>query len=179
VSDLTLSRQKDLGVVPPPPPTTPGETKAEGPVKETATGAVTEKAAEPVEDEAYWRGRMATLRGNLARDQATCEPISAKVRDLDALYADSIFYIDGKAMVNRAADATIETKRVDARAELQQCAAKVALDQTAISTAEEEARRLNVLAATLDCTALRRPRRHPTDHERQVCDRVGDAHPSS
>jgi hypothetical protein len=139
---------KDLAAVPPPPPTTPGEAP-EAAVKETATGAATEKAAEPVKDEAYWRGRMATLRGNLARDKAACEPISAKVRDLDALYADSIFYVDGKAMVNRASAAVIETKQVDAKAELQQCAAKVASDEAAISTAEEEARRLSVLPGWL------------------------------
>ena len=52
-------------------------------------------------------------------------------------------------MVNRASAAVIETKQVDAKTELRQCVAKVALDQTAIDTAEEEARRLSVLPGWL------------------------------
>ena len=139
----------DLGAVPPPPPTTAGEKKAGAAVNETATGAATEKAAEPVKDEAYWRGRMATLRGNLARANAACEPLAAKVRALNTLYAESIFYVDGKAMVNRASAAVIETKLVDARAELMQCTPKVALAEAAIGAAEEEARLLGVLPGWL------------------------------
>ena len=92
---------------------------------------------------------MTTLRGNLARDNAACVPIAQKVRELDALYAESVFYVDGRAMVNRAAAAVIETKQVEAKAELAQCTAKVALDRTAIDTAEEEARRLGVLPGWL------------------------------
>jgi hypothetical protein len=117
-------------------------------VKQTSNKA-TENPDEAVKDEAYWRGRMTTLRGNLARDKSACLPLAEKVRELDAIYADSVFYVDGKPMVNRASATVIETKQVDAKAELRQCVAKVALDQTAIDTAEEEARRLSVLPGWL------------------------------
>ncbi len=127
----------------------PAETKTEPAVNDTSHKAATEKSDEPVKDEAYWRARMTTLRGNLARDNAACEPLAAKVHELDGLYADSVFYVDGRPMVNRASAAVIETKQVDAKAELRQCQAKVALDQTAIGTAEEEARRLGALPGWL------------------------------
>jgi hypothetical protein len=141
---------KDLVDDPTRPAAAPAETtKAEPAVTETSKKAATEKSDEPVKDEAYWRARMATLRGNLARDTATCAPLAAKVRELDGLYADSVFYQDGKAMVNRASAAVIETKQVDAKAELRQCQGKAALDQTAIETAEEEARRLGALPGWL------------------------------
>lgn len=140
---------KDLVDDPTRPAGAPAETKTEPAVNETSNKAATEKSDEPVKDEAYWRGRMTTLRGNLARDNAACEPLAEKVRVLDGIYADSVFYVDGKAMVNRASAAVIETKQADAKAELRQCVAKVALDQTAIGTVEEEARRLGVLPGWL------------------------------
>jgi hypothetical protein len=131
------------------PAAIPVETKAEPAVDETSNKAATKKPDEPVKDEAYWRGRMTTLRDNLARDKAACEPLAEKVRVLDGIYADSVFYVDGKAMVNRASAAVIETKQADAKAELRQCTAKVALDQSTIATVEEEARRLGVLPGWL------------------------------
>jgi prophage DNA circulation protein len=132
------------------PAAAPPATKTEPAVKEASSKeAATAKSDEPQKDEAYWRKRMTTLRGNLARDSAACVPVAKKVRELDDIYADSVFYVDGKPMVNRASAAVIETKQVDAKTELRQCVAKVALDQTAIDTAEEEARRLGVLPGWL------------------------------
>jgi hypothetical protein len=48
-----------------------------------------------------------------------------------------------------AAAATIETQLVEAKAEQQKSVAKAVLDQTAIATAEEEARRRGVLPGWL------------------------------
>jgi hypothetical protein len=135
--------------VPPSTDTSTKESAIKASSKEGSSKASAENADQPIKDEAYWRERMATLRGNLARDNAACVPIAQKVNELDALYADSIFYIDGKAMVNRASAAVIETKQVEANAELRECRAKVALDQKAIDAAEEEARRLGVLPGWL------------------------------
>lgn len=141
---------KDLVDDPTRPAAVPAETKTEPPVKETSNKeAATANSEEPVKDEAYWRGRIATLRATLASDNAACVPIAQKVRELDAIYADSVFYVDGRPMVNRASSAVIETKQADAKAELRQCGAKAALAQTAIAAAEEEARRLGVLPGWL------------------------------
>jgi hypothetical protein len=130
----------------PPPAAAPADTNTEPVATDTPQKVAT---AEPATDEAYWRRRMTTLRGNLARDNAACEPLAAKVRELDSIYASSVFYVDGKAMVNRASAAVIETKLVDAKSEQQQCLAKVTLDRAAIDTVLEEARRLGVLPGWL------------------------------
>jgi hypothetical protein len=137
-------------------PAVPDPTSTDASTKEAANKASskegppkTNSTDQPIKDEAYWRERMTTLRGNLARDNAACGPIEQKVRELDALYADSVFYVDGKAMVNRASAAVIETRQVEANAELRQCRGKAALDQKAIDEAEEEARRLGVLPGWL------------------------------
>jgi hypothetical protein len=78
-------------------------------------------------------------------------PELAAIRDLlDSTYASFVFTAsDGTAKINSAAAATIETKLVDAETEQRKCVAKVALDQTAIATVEEEARRLSVLPGWL------------------------------
>jgi hypothetical protein len=137
---------KDLVNDPAQPPAVPAEAKTQPTVKEASNKeAETAKSEEPQKGEAYWRRRMATLRGNLVSANAACVPLADKVRELDAIYADSVFYVDGRAMVNRASAAVIETKQADAKAELRQCVAKVALAETAVATAEEEARRAGVL----------------------------------
>ena len=93
---------------------------------------------------------MASLRDQLALDKAACDPIAAQIRALDSTYASYVFTDrDGTAKINTAAAATVETKLVDARTEQRKCVAKVALDQTAIATVEEEARRLAVLPGWL------------------------------
>jgi hypothetical protein len=101
-------------------------------------------------DEGWWRTRMGGLRDQLAMDKSVCEPIAAKIMALQSTYDSYIFYDkNGTAKINTAAAAVIETKLVDARTEQRQCVAKVAVDQTAIDTVEEEARRLGVLPGWL------------------------------
>jgi hypothetical protein len=118
---------------------TPTVTKSEGTDTTTAT-----------KDEAWWRARMGGLRNELSMDKAACEPLAAKIRALQSTYDSYVFYDrDGTAKINTAAAATIETKLVEAKNEQQKCVAKVALDQTTIGTAEEEARRLGVLPGWL------------------------------
>jgi hypothetical protein len=93
---------------------------------------------------------MGGLRDQLAMDKATCEPLAAKIRALQSTYDSYVFHDrDGTAKINTAAAAVVETKLVDARTEQAKCVATVALDQTAIGTAEEEARRLGVLPGWL------------------------------
>jgi hypothetical protein len=116
----------------------PEVTKSEG------SNAVT------VKDEGWWRKRMSGLREQLATDTAACQPIAAKIKALQSTYDGYVFVDrDGTAKINTAAAATIETKLVEAKSEQQKCLAQVALDKNAISTAEEEARRLGVLPGWL------------------------------
>jgi len=82
---------KDLVDDPTMPAAAPAQTKTERAVNETSDKTATEKSDKPVKDEAYWRARMTTLRGDLARDKAACEPLAEKVRALDRIYADSVF----------------------------------------------------------------------------------------
>jgi hypothetical protein len=116
----------------------------------TSDGTKSEGTTTSVNDEGWWRQRMASLRDQLAMDKMACEPLAAKIRALDAIYAGYVFYDkDGTAKINTAAAAVVETKLVDARNEQRQCVAKVTLAQTAIATVEEEARRLGVLPGWL------------------------------
>jgi hypothetical protein len=107
-------------------------------------------ATASAQDEKWWRARMSGLRDQLVTDKATCQPIAAKIVALQNTYDSYVFTgSDGTRKINTAAAATIETQVVAAQAEQRKCAAKVALDQSSIGIAEEEARRLGVLPGWL------------------------------
>jgi hypothetical protein len=61
---------------------------------------------------------MGRLRDQLAMDKTACEPLAAKIRALQSTYDSYVFYDrDGRAKINTAAAAVVETKLVDANAE--------------------------------------------------------------
>jgi hypothetical protein len=135
----SISGSSNQTVVPAPAASTSEGTKSEG-TNTTTT----------MKDEGWWRKRMANLRDQLAMDKAACEPIAGQIRALESTYASYVFHDkDGTAKINTAAASVVETKLVDARTEQGKCVAKVTLDQTAIATVEEEARRLGVLPGWL------------------------------
>ena len=98
-------------------------------------------------DEAYWKERMAMLRGKLRDDQAFLAVATTREHDLDQqlhVSVDNIRYI--RDPLQRA---EVEHQWQDAVTELKRLQALAENDTAAISRAEEEARRAGVPAGWL------------------------------
>lgn len=126
---------KDLGSVPPavvvtPSPDAAKAAEAAKTAKPPDPAAPQEKG--PVQDQAYWSGRMSGLRTQLDRDQTYAEALQTRINSLAADF------------VNRddpAQRSVIERDRQRAVAELARLTKAIADGKKAIADLEEEARR--------------------------------------
>ena len=135
---------KDLSATPasstPPPPAgassaTPSSTPATSATTPAPADAPKEEVKGPVKDQAYWAGRLKTLRENLSRDEIYAESMQTRLNSLQTDF------------VNRddpAQRAVIERDRQTVSAELTRLKKSIAETKKAIGDLEEEARRAGV-----------------------------------
>jgi hypothetical protein len=145
----------DLRDSSPPLATTPAATTAS--TTSTDTTKVTtpktdtaDKSKELAKDEAYWRGRMSSLRSRLATDDAACAPKRTLVTRLSNMLSslpDTAPAIVAGGII--AASGSIAADLAKARTDMEQCEAAVKTDKQVIADTEEEARRLGVLPGWL------------------------------
>jgi hypothetical protein len=133
---------KDLTAAPG-PPSTPASPEAAAAAKaaadmakDAAKGTDKEKKDdEPAKDQAYWAGRLKTLKDKLDRDTAYADAMQTRVNSLTADF------------VNRddpAQRATIERDRQKSMAELARLQQDIVKGKKAIADLQEEARRAGV-----------------------------------
>jgi hypothetical protein len=124
----------DLAPAPPrpSPPATAGAAADEKKAEEKTTA---DKAAEPVKDEAWWRGRMTVARAALERDKLLLAALDSRVK---ALTRDSTNRDDP------AQRAVLLAERLRALEELDLMTKQVAADAAAIAAIEEEARQAGI-----------------------------------
>jgi len=132
---------KDLGSVPASstPPATPSSTPASGSTTPAAGTPAKEedkdKPKEPVKDQKYWTGRLATLHETLSRDEGYAEAMQTRLNSLQTDF------------VNRddpAQRAVIEQNRNKVHAELDRLKKAIVDEKKAIADLMEEARRAGV-----------------------------------
>jgi hypothetical protein len=129
---------KDLTAAPagsPPPPATSASASGDAAKDAKGAAATLAPASGPVKDEAYWSGRLKTLKDKLERNTAFADALQTKV---NALTTD---------FVNRddpAQRATIERDRQKALSQLSALKKELEGDRKAIVDLEESARREGV-----------------------------------
>jgi hypothetical protein len=134
---------KDLGSAPSPstPPPAPAPGAAAAPTPDAPSDAAKEKEApaakekESGKDQAYWAGKLKSLRDEVARNQTYAEALQSRI---NALQTD---------FVNRddpAQRSVIERNRQKALSELARLNKSIADGKKSIADLEEEARRAGV-----------------------------------
>jgi len=118
------------GAATPPSPDAPAAPAGEPPAADAGA----------VKDQAYWSGRMKTLRDQVARDQTFAEALQTRINVLAADFVNR----DDPAQRN-----TIAQDRDKATAELARLREAIAAGQKAITALEDEARRSSVPAGWL------------------------------
>ena len=92
---------------------------------------------EPKKDEAYWKERVAKLRGDLERAQTFADALQSRINALTTDFA---------ARSDPAQRAVISTDRQKALAELDRVKKEIETNTKAIADVQEEARKANVPA---------------------------------
>jgi hypothetical protein len=102
-----------------------------------AAAAPASPAAEHKNDEAWWRKRLADARATLDKDQTSAVALQGKINGLER----DVVNVDNPIQQGKLRD-QLKT----ALAELEGAKAKIANDQNAIQTIQDEARRMDVPA---------------------------------